>query len=123
MEESIIQYNDLGGAELPASAGGVLQSEPVAVECLRDNGCSIDTLNSTSCPTHVGVEVGGEGGEGSRTTRKKRKKREEWSKEERKWLWECSLMVPRAVAGKRNGYQKKVYDLYAERNSYPSRTQ
>ena len=77
-----------------------MQSEPVAVECLRDNGCSIDTLNSTSCPMHVrGKKKGKQGRKG---------KKEKWSDEERMWLWECHLTVHRG--GKRDGYQKKVYD-------------
>ena len=47
------------------------------------------------------VEEGGRG---------KRGKRENWSKEEKQWLWGCYVSVRRF--GKRDGYQKKVYDLY-----------
>ena len=58
------------------------------------------------------VEEGGRG---------KRGKRENWSKEEKQWLWGCYVSVRRF--GKRDGYQKKVYDLYKQRECYPIRTQ
>ena len=48
--ESSLSNLDLGGAELPASAGGVMQSEPCGGRVLADNGCSTDTINYTSCP-------------------------------------------------------------------------
>ena len=48
--ESLLSNSDLGSAELPASAGSVMQSEPCGGRVLADNGCSTDTQNYTSCP-------------------------------------------------------------------------
>ena len=52
MEESISYVSDLGVAELPATVGSAMQPEPCCGRVLGDNGCSIDTKNYTSCPTH-----------------------------------------------------------------------
>ena len=129
------------GVERPT--GAVKQSGPVwGVE--QDNGSP--TVLYTTCPAvyvddiaelnrdddaaeRVEAAVGtgadaarvdgvmGEVGRGNLGTRSM------WSNEEKRCLWKCYLSIGRF--GKRDGYQKKVYDLYKNKKEkcHPSRTQ